>query len=171
MLLFPRWREPRATCLVLGTEKNTLLLWRSASTGGHVNCCLEEMKVSFEARVVPPPPVHRGRGVGNVGSEFPVKGKGKGKEKVKGESSGVKPTSLFEGEATLKPSARASAEPSSTKDVVSRVKKKKRKAVDASADPTGASAPGTVSFMKELWRTEGGKDVWGGAVLCGRLRS
>ena len=35
---------------------------------GRVNHCFADMKVSYEARVVPPPPIRRVRGVGNVGS-------------------------------------------------------------------------------------------------------
>ena len=42
-----------------------------------INRCFEEMKVAYEACAIPTPPVRRGKGVGNVGSKFPAKGKGK----------------------------------------------------------------------------------------------
>ena len=63
--------------------------------GSRLNRCFEEMKVAYDARTVPPPPIRRGQGVGNVGSEFPVKGKGKGKAKV--ECSKAGPTKSLEG--------------------------------------------------------------------------
>ena len=82
--------------------------------------------MAYEARAVPPPPIRRGQGVGNVGSEFPVKGKGKGKAKVERSKAG--PTKSLEGEATSKPPASSSAKPSSMKVAVARAEKKKRKA-------------------------------------------
>ena len=75
--------------------------------GSHINRCFEEMKVAYKARAVPPPPVRRVRGVGNVGSEFPAKGKGKGKAKAGGSKVGL--TKALESEATLKPLASSSA--------------------------------------------------------------
>ena len=92
--------------------------------GRRPNRCFEEMKVANEAWAVPPPPVRRGQGAGNVGSEFPAKGKGKGK--VRGEHSKAGPTKPLEGEATSKPPASTSLRPSSTKVAVARVEKRKR---------------------------------------------
>ena len=132
--------------------------------GKRVNRCFAEMKVSYEARVVPPPPIRWVRGVGNVWSELPAKVKGKGK--AKGDSFGVKPVS--EGEATSKPSTRAPAKSSSTKAAVSRVEKRKRKSGDTGANPVGTSASGMVSFMEELWKTEG-RLVVAVRVLFGQL--
>ena len=80
--------------------------------------------MAYEARAVPPPPIRRGQGVGNVGSEFPAKGKGKGKAKVGHCKAG--PTKSLEGEATSKPPASTSLRPSSTKVAVARVEKRKR---------------------------------------------
>src|SRR6185295_11553493 len=97
------------------------------------------MKVSYEAAIVPPPPVCCVRGVGNVGSEFPEKVMGKGKGKAKGDSSEANPVSVLEGDATSKPSARVSAKPSSMKATFSRAEKRKRKADVAGADLVGTS--------------------------------
>ena len=80
--------------------------------------------MAYEARAVPPPPIRRGQGVGNVGSEFPAKGKGKGKAKVGHCKAG--PTKSLEGEASSKPPASTSLRPSSTKVAVARVEKRKR---------------------------------------------
>jgi len=127
-----------------------------------VNRCFAEMKVSYEARVVPPPPVRWVRGVGNVWSELPAKVKGK--RKAKGESSKV----MTEGEATSKPSARASVKPLSTKASVSRAKKRKRKSNDAGANPVGQVLLVRFLSSRSFGRRRGRLDV-AVRVLFGRL--
>ena len=60
----------RDACNLLGpwNRKEHAAFLKICKHGRRVNCCFTEMMVSYEARVVPPPPVHRVRGVGNVGS-------------------------------------------------------------------------------------------------------
>lgn len=53
----------------------------------HINRCLHEMGVSYEARPIPPSPQKRSPGPGNVGSDVPASKKSKGKAAV--ESSGA----------------------------------------------------------------------------------
>ena len=127
--------------------------------GRRLNRFFEEIKVAYEARSIPPPPMRRGQGVGNVGSELPAKGKGKGK--ARGEGCKVGPKRALEREATSKPPASSSAKPSSTNAAIARAEKRKRKTRDASADLAGTDGSYTVSFMRELRKTVGGEG-WGG---------
>lgn len=110
---------------------------------GHVNRCLHEMGVSYDARVVPSVPQRRPRAPGNVGSE-PLVRKPKGKAYAE-----VATTSA-------KTSQNKTAKNLIAKQSVIQAEAWKRKAVDGNCSQADHGEDlGMPLFMEKLRRTEG----------------